>query len=509
MRPWKPNPKQILQFNAIQRYIDAMGEQRSGKSEGFFQRLILKEIWENPGIKVLITRDTGTSLAFATLKHFLSLIEDQRCIKDILKKPAPLVQFVNGSEVYFIPYDDIQTTKTGGYEYGIILIEEAQRSSQKQWVYFDARISQRYGDAIGADGIRYRSEIKYNGLWTTRNPAGRGWGWQTFYRDHPLASLTKRNEQGDLIGCDPNYLALKFYRADNRENLQEKYVQAMENYPEHLRQKFLSAEENPMEGLVFPEFSRSLNVYNGPGAKDFTPPSHWKITGGEDFGFQTPTVYLPMATTEDGFCVFFDEYRQDHKTIGENCQGIREMLDKHIAKGCSPTEIAYIDPKTKDQHGSNEALETVYDQHRKHLPFLAPAKRMSVLDRIARKRELLKPDKDKKYHPISNEYREEGWPTVIFLPACEATIQEHEDWEFAEVRNSNSDGKEKPQQRSDHGIDGSDYALQTYFYDNGPAHPLTEALESQESKLRKHFEKLIEESLESKNTGRPVDGSVY
>ena len=495
---WIPHKKQIVQYNAKQRYIHAIGEQRSGKSEGFFHRL-RKEMLTQPGIKILVTRDTGTSLNF-TFKHFMTVLE-RRLIIDEKQKPYPWVKINNGSEISFIPYDEMDTSKAGGSEYGIILIEESQRFSLAQYVYMDTRLSQQWGEAIGPDKKPYRSFIKYNGLWSTANPAGRGWAWQIFVRDHPMAQF----------GQDPNYLRLEFFRKDNERNLRKEYTDAMNSYPEHIRKKMLSAEENPMEGLVFPNFTRVLNVQK---IKGFIPPSNWQIVGGMDYGYQTPTCFIWMAITEDGFCVVFREYGEIMKPIADNAKSIIEMNNDLMEKGVSFFTGALVDSSTTMMDGKSGGATTVFQQLQSAgMTFLSTARRNRDPDRAVRIRGLLECDPDKKFHPITGAKKDSGWPTLIFTDDCEKTICEFEEWEWAPIDSTRRDPKNKPEERDDHFIDCVSYALQLYFGQGSPEHAVTVSIKenTEEFKIKKIVDQQLQRFFDQRDNPVKVapDGSVY
>ena len=469
---WHPNgPKQAAIYNdTTHRYIHAIGDPRSGKSAAFFQKAI-KEIKLQRGIKGLITRDSGTQILNFTFPQFMEAI-DERLILDIKMKPFPWVKFITGSEVFFTPYDEIDITKAGGSENGFILIDEAARFSRRQWDYMDTRLSQKVGVGIKEDGKKFQNLIKNSWLGTTANPAGRGWTWKVYSVEHPLSYL----------GGDPNYLAFKFFLDDNIANLPAAYVEAMRGKPQHIRDKILGGNEDPLEGLVFPEFTRELNVCK---KRNWIPPTHWRVYGGMDHGFQTPTTFLPMAVSESGHLIFFREYRKSHKTIQENSESILKLVTQLFNSGMSWMESCRIDPSTNTQDGKSGPGKTVFELYRDAgltKISLVTAKRMQVMDRVARMRDLLKPDPEKKIHPITGEVREEGWPTVIFTDDCDGeedggvkvdggTITEFEEWEIKPTTSSAKNPNEKPEEKNDHGIDACCYAVQVYFGENSPEDP--------------------------------------
>ena len=501
MKDWKPTPKQARVYNCRKKYINCLGEPRSGKSETFFYK-IRREIFFQPGIKVLITRDSGTPLLGTTFKHFFEkkIFTYDMIIngKDgIAMKPFPVIPFKNGSIVEFKPYDEMDTTKAGGSEYGIVLIEEAHRFVRLQWEYMDTRLSQQWGNAINPDGSEYQNPITYKGLWTTQNPAGRGYLYQIFTREHPLAIYDK----------DEKYRLFKFYLKDNERNLDPEYVKDMYSKPEHIRRKLLGASEDPSEGLVFPEFDQNIVVFK-VGSKGWGPPPHYRVIGGEDYGYQTTACfYWACVTDEPAFIIVFREYRTNHKTIPELCKEIVAETKKIHANGASWIDTARIDPSTNMKDGKSIDAKTVYELHKDqpYMDFLLPARRQKVMDRVGRMRDMLAPDPLKQYHPITNEFRPGGWPTLIITSDCEGLITEIEDWELKEMT-TREKTVEIPEEKGDHGPDAVSYLLQAFCGDASPENETTR--EMRENTPAERIKKQIMADVQRSMTkGDPVQHS--
>lgn len=470
MKEWIPSPKQARVYNCQKRYINCLGDPRSGKSEGFFHKGV-RECFYQPGLKWLITRDSGTPLLNITYKHFFEkhIITPNMIIggmDGIKQKPWPLIPLVNGSEIHFTPYDEMDTTKGGGGEFGVILIEEAQRFTEKQWHYMDTRLSQQWGNWIKEDGSRVLNKIEYNGLWTTQNTAGRGYLYRIFTKEHPLAYYDQ----------DQEYRGFKFYLFDN-SHLKPEYVKAMMSKPEHIRRKLLGANEDASEGLVFPDFTHAINVFQ-VGSKPWYPPPHYRVLFGEDYGFQTSAVGVWGAVTDDpAHVIIFKEHRTNHKTIPDLCSEFVAGNMEILAHGGSHPETGRIDPSTNMKDGKSIDAKTVFDLHRDQdgMDFLLPAKRQKVMDRVQRMRDLMAPDPKKTHHPITNEFRKEGWPTLIICSNCEGLIKEIEDWELKEATVSEKT-IERPEEKNDHGPDATSYLLQAFWGDASDEHPLTKSL---------------------------------
>lgn len=477
------------------RYLHALGDPRSGKSVGFFLKA-RKYLLMYPGINGLITRDTGTSILMFTFPEFLKILEPRAILGDPRMKPYPFITLKNGSTLSFIPYDEVDITKAGGSEYGFILVDEATRFSRSQYEYFDTRLSQSVGNGIRRDKKRIKTIIPHRWIGTTANPAGRGWTWKLFSTEHPLSYLNG----------DPAYRAWKFFIEDNEHNLPKDYVKAMREKPEHIRRKILGANEDPMGGLVFSEFSRELNVCK---IRNFIPRPYWKIYIGMDHGYKTPTVVLWMAVTEEGFLIFFHEYRQSNKTIAENVESILSENNKLFNAGMAWPLSGRIDPSTTQEDGKSGSVKTTYKLYWEagmSKLSLYPAKRQKVYDRVERMRDLLKPDPNKQKHPITGEFREGGWPTVIFTEDCDGdqdmnirgveggTITEFEEWEIKETNNSKKNISEMPEEKNDHGPDAACYVVQIYYGENAPEDPNVTA--QREANPQEILKKSIFERLE-------------
>ncbi|HET9870828.1 MAG TPA: hypothetical protein VFR02_10080, partial [bacterium] len=142
-------------------------------------------------------------------------------------------------------------------------------------------------------------------------------------------------------------------------------------------------------------------------------------------------------------------------------------------------------------------LKTVFTLFQESgLDFIVPARRQHVMDRVQRLRDLLKPDPLKKTHPMTQEYREEGWPTLLFTDECLDTIEEFENWELRGETSSEAT-VEKPEARNDHGIDAVSYALQGFWGEASPDHPLTRMMEAKDPsrKLREVLLNDLKKSL--------------
>lgn len=136
------------------------------------------------------------------------------------------------------------------------------------------------------------------------------------------------------------------------------------------------------------------------------------------------------------------------------------------------------------------------------------------------------PDPLKQYHPITNEFREQGWPTVMFTEDCDGdpetkavdggTISEFEEWEIREQASEHRNAPEEPETKDDHGPDAACYCVQSYFGDKAPENQETvmTRIDTEQEKLRKIIVEDLKKSLgKNKKSGFPkgstLQGSVY
>lgn len=471
----EPTLQQIIAYNAEQTFIDLNGGIRGGKTQVALEKA-RKEAILQPGLKILITRDTGPALYTTTKNHFEAVFADMIDPEMTWVKPTPKYRLKNGSQVDFIAYDELDTSKAGGTEYGYILMDESSRFRYSQYVYLRGRLSQKWGDAIAPDGRTYRNEIKKRFFLTVHNPAGHGWEWQTFVRDRPSASrLIQRPHPEYPVGADPKYLRVNFDTATLQSRENPDYLDEMQDIPEHLRDKLLKSDESPLEGLVFPHFKRELHVCAISG---FIPPYNWIVMNGMDWGKQTPCVHLWTAVTEEGCIVVFKEHRQAQMEVPQHAEIILDSTRQLRENGMGEVYGAYVDPSTDFDDGKSPF--TVYQQFIQAGYWnLTKAPRLPVEHRATRLGALLMPDPKIKKHPITGEHRDGGWPKLIFTSECEGTIREFESWEYPK-RSDAKDPKNKPEERNDHGIDACGYvAVKCYEGLVAPENPATIAYRRQ------------------------------
>jgi len=210
-------------------------------------------------------------------------------------------------------------------------------------------------------------------------------------------------------------------------------------------------------------------------------------------------------------------------TIQENATSILEETEKLFGKGMAWPTSALVDPSTTYEDGKSGVSKNIYNLYLEaglSKISLRPAARQKVMDRVERMRDLLRPDPAKRFHPISGEEREGGWPTLIFTEDCDGdipvngikaeggTITEFEEWELRDSSSSKKNPGESPQELNDHGPDAVSYAIQVYYgaVSNAEEEPVTRS--QRENDPQERLKKSIYERLENDLSPKKVVNST-
>lgn len=470
-KPFNASVPQALSYEAKAKIIYLKGGVRGGKTRIALRRGI-KECLEQPGIKVLVTRTTGPALYSTTLADFdaecpSELLDQNKC----LQKPNPTRTFKNGSKVMFVAYDAADLSKIRGEEYGLIIAEEANLFPSNAHSEFVGRLSQEYGEAFDENGDKYTNRIERVHIIYVANSGGRNWLWIIFRRNHPNAYFPWKAIYGFTDGDgnyhpptmkledwngDDTYWAIEWGTVENKGNLRKDYWDTLTDLPDHLFKRLAEADDEPLDGMVFPNFDRRLHVVP---LKGFVPPPHWPVYIGMDYGYRTPTVALWITVTEEGSFVAFQEYRMTMKSPAENARNILNINDTLVMKGMQDHKIAWIDLSSGFKKGESESGASVFDQLvAAGMKKLAKSSR-DLDGRVVRIATLLEPSRLQIKHPITGVNRDAGWPRLMLTEDCKQTIQEIEEWEWSKVTTDAADPKEKPEMKDDHGIDALGYVL--------------------------------------------------
>ena len=285
-----------------------------------------------PGIKVGVFRETFKELKDEIIRRFL-----QRYPEDIFgydyKKADTIVEFDNGSAVYFRAIDSIETVKKiQGVEFQLMIIDEAPN--------FDPMVIHRMVGSLrnGPPGFT-------PSLIMTGNPGGRS---SEYFKTRYIFPDYSKWDDYELAAKD-KYVFIKSTVYDNTYIAKE-YVDNLKSLPENLRKAWLEGDWNIFEGMFFTEWVHEKHV-----VATFTPPEHWRRIGGLDLGYSKdhPTVFLLAAQNPETFEIFIYKEYYNNGPIEMYISDIKNMIEDE------PLEIIYADPSMWDEarkmHFSDES----------------------------------------------------------------------------------------------------------------------------------------------------------
>ena len=280
----------------------------SGKSYGGCIRGLLaaygyigtKQKIQTPNLGV-ITAPTYTMLNDATLRTFLEIAGG--AVK-AFNKNEMRAEMMNGSEVLFRSTDNPERLR--GPNIAWAMLDEAALSTVKAWDVMIGRLRQ-FGN------------LGY--LWLTTTPKGRNWIWQRFVQDKQQDYKLFKGTSRDNLTLDPAIL--------------EAWEAA---YTGDFAAQELLGEFIAFEGLIYPEFNRSLHVSSAK-ADGFV-----NVVAGVDWGWTNPGVITVFGIDGDGrMWGLHEEYRRQRR-IEEWASTALELRNTYGIKAfyCDPSEPNYI-----------------------------------------------------------------------------------------------------------------------------------------------------------------------
>ena len=296
------------------------GKTRAGSEEA---KLLLLE---NPGIVLLVARQTYPELRDTTMRTFFDTLP-QELIKSWNKAENHLV-LVNGSEVLFRSLDDPMKLKS--LEIGGFWIDEASEVSEDIFLTLQGRLRQR------KEGVK-----RICGYLTT-NPPNVGHWIQKYFID---------------IGL-PTYDLIKATTYENGVNLPDGYIEDLEkNYPSSWIKKYLYGEFGFTSAgkPVYPMFMESLHV------RDLS--NYWRkrdgsgrlpqlmIYRGTDFGFNFPATVF-TAVDSKGRWLWLYEFMGKEITVNVLAEKIHfisnnEFPNSQFMDYCDPAGNQVSDKSEK------------------------------------------------------------------------------------------------------------------------------------------------------------------
>ena len=459
---WEPNAGQALYYNSEHPNKLAKGAVRSGKSVAGACDDI-KDLVLYPGIKILCTRTTQGQLFATAFTDFMDWCPPRLLARPPQKTTTEItVTMKNGSQEIFKAYEEHDIEKIRSNEYGQIRVEEANLITKYMHSLMQTRLSQTTGNAYDEYGRAYQSHIPKEArrMKMITNPGGHDWIWQLYDRDHPLS----------YTGQDPEYFAVRMKTKDNLHHLSPDFWERLQSLPEAEYKRFVEADDAPWEGLIFPMFDRRIHMLRD----SFIPPPHWPVYIGMDFGMKNNTHACWMTVSEEGHWIVFQEYVDNNGSPRKYAGAILAITAGLMAKGMPMPKLTVIDPSTAQQKGEGE--KTVYTQfYEAGISNLMPGKRETrEYQGVSYMRQLLEPHPSVG-HPSKDEKREGGWPQLYFTKDCPKAVEEFEQWEWMEHKNTKKDAPEKPQEKNDHGIDSIKHVL-LLGLSAAPADPLSQEM---------------------------------
>ena len=267
-----------LKDNDIKQYV-FMGGFRSGKSF-LFQMITFLLCCRYAGLRVVYVRRTYDQLKDSVIKQFRDDFEKYGQFKYIesSKEGSRIAKFNNGSTIVFRAFDHDTNILSAEYDLACACqIEDIQEELYKQL----------FGRLSGS--IMPKAFMMVEG-----NPKG-NWVKRTFY------DLKEEERRAKKI------FFLNSPTTANLENLPPDYLETLQTqYSERDFKRWAMGEWQNLYGLVFSEFSESVNVIDPIQFSDIG--SGEKILIGGDYGWRNPSAFLWGVKTYDDDIIIFDEF---------------------------------------------------------------------------------------------------------------------------------------------------------------------------------------------------------
>lgn len=411
-----------------------------------------------PGAFFLVGRRHATDLRDSTLKDFLQLMRGY----GRYRPGDNTFEFPNGSQVIFRHVDDLQSLTN--MNLSGFWVDQAEEVSEETFDYLVGRCRRQKGLTGGP--------ITKRPKFVTFNPNGHDWIWRLF-NEHLDAD-------GRQLSEPENYFLVTATTYENRDNLPEDYLKALEQRPLEWKKRFVEGSFDTKAGRIFDEWNALVHVI--PPEKYFPIPQMYERFRAIDHGQNNPTACEWNAVDFDNNIFVYQEYYQPNATVSQHVKRIKEMSKVMTPSGPATDDYLYtvIDPsthaKTREKDGWRFSVADEYLDA--GIPTLKAQN--DVLAGINRVREYLKIDPNRVHpflkvkeltpgHPlmqynIGREPEEAvmGSPRLFIFARCEMLIKELPEYQWQPLKynqigavNSN----EKPVKNFDHAVDALRYAI--------------------------------------------------
>lgn len=367
----------------------------------------------------LISRQFYPELKITTLKTFLEicpkeLIAEYRVADGIVRIKSQGGKLSNIIFRQLEEPDKLRSLNLSGF-----YIDESSQVSEAAFMLLQGRLR--------GPGLR-------KGILTT-NPNGHDWQYNWFVKQ-------------DMFKSPEAKARFHLIKAPSTENthLPDGYVQTMmETWSQERIDREIMGSFDAFEGQVYHEFRRDVHVI-----KPFVIPDTWTKIIGMDHGYRNPAAYVWGAVDYDENIYIYREFYQREWLIEELVKGKPPQTGLLGLTGKENIENAYLDPSTRNRHGSNGLSD--WDTYREHLPngfplALAKNDKTSGIDRV---KSYLK------INPRTNK------PRLFIFDSCTNLIDELSKYRYAELPSNRQDKapeKEEPVKANDHACDALRYLI--------------------------------------------------
>ena len=225
---------------------------------------------------------------------------------------------------------------------------------------------------------------------------------------------------------EPGSLCHWIHGEDNPHIPSDELAALLKSYGSHERAARARGEFSQLEGRVYQDWSRELNVVEA-----FEVPEDWERVAGLDYGTRNPACLLLAAIDPaDDVIHIICEFYQSNRTLSAQVESFREMFKKYGEPG-----LIIADPEDR---GSRISMARDHDMPTVKAKKEIRAGLSSVAERLA-------PDA-------------EGRPHLVVHSNCVNLIREIEGYVW-DTRKGKGDQPDKPLKREDHAVDALRYLV--------------------------------------------------
>ncbi len=322
---WVFLPKQVETLESVKKnkftlYSGAVG---AGKTL-LLAHAAINACLNNPGCKGALCSLTYTQLSNVVytvfneeLLKYQDIIDENNISQNLIVRRVAsngkmLVEFYNGSIIYFLSCDD--EMKIRGYTLDFFGIDEPIDVDEKFFMQLMARLRGK--------------EIKQRfGILTTNPGAKSHWIYQRFY--------TKATK---------DYNAIQTTTYDN-VFLPKGYIRSMEEgYDDDWILRFLNGEWGSYAGQIYKNFNPDKHVgnYTNKGKPDYKNKEIKYYIAGVDWGIRNPSCILTIGVTGNREAIIVDEYYKSDKTTRDVTEELVKLNKKYDYRKI------FIDPSALD-----------------------------------------------------------------------------------------------------------------------------------------------------------------